>query len=342
MNEFTRIFGLLALALLLVGCFGEDDSTSGQTGQAEDDAFRNALPNSETLKLEVPESEGSKKIMLRAVAAPVGETSAYYLETVQTTRAINFSVTLLLSWLDILVQYPPSERLDNARIWGPWQPDDALSQIEQRLVVTENTESGTFEYSMEARKLDNEDGEWTKIWYGNVEPDATQAHHGIGDLTLDFDAAAEIDPAVVEQGRLVLDYDTVSDGRRIEVEFIDFVGEDSDGEVGNGSYSYHSHADGTGRYSFTLVGDIHADDPDKDLPELEDIQIVATWQADGRGRADASVTGGDLEAESFKVVECWDTSFQTSYYIESAVLDGEEYFDEDGDEESCPEVVPES
>ena len=36
-----------------------------------------------------------------------------------------------------------------------------------------------------------------------------------------------------------------------------------------------------GRYSFVIVADIHADDPDKDLPEKEDLLIVSTWQADG-------------------------------------------------------------
>ena len=55
-----------------------------------------------------------------------------------------------------------------------------------------------------------------------------------------------------------------------------------------------------------------------------------------RGRADVSVTGGDLEADSYKVVECWDTSFQTSYSGEIATLGEDEYIDEAGDEEGMP------
>ena len=43
--------------------------------------------------------------------------------------------------------------------------------------------------------------------------DENRAHHGIGTLTLDFDKAAELDSTVVERGQLVLDYDTVTDGR---------------------------------------------------------------------------------------------------------------------------------
>ena len=54
---------------------------SEQTGQAGDDAYREAIPTSETLKLEVPETESdsSRKMLVRAVVTEVGETSKYYL-----------------------------------------------------------------------------------------------------------------------------------------------------------------------------------------------------------------------------------------------------------------------
>jgi hypothetical protein len=76
-----------------------------------------------------------------------------------------------------------------------------------------------------------------------------------------------------------------------------------------------ANLDGTG----SLRVDSHADVADAKDTALEDIVIDSHWRADGAGRADISIAGGDIPADPGVVtaVECWGADFMRSYYADS-------------------------
>ena len=74
----------------------------------------------------------------------------------------------------------------------------------------------------------------------------------------------------------------------------------------------NSKVDGTG----TLFVTAHVDSDDSNMTALEDISFRSQWTPQGAGRADVTIIGGDVPAETGKVdaVECWGTDFYRVYY----------------------------
>jgi hypothetical protein len=89
------------------------------------------------------------------------------------------------------------------------------------------------------------------------------------------------------------------------------------------SYAYDQTFQGEGRMDLTVVSDLN---PEGGTGLSETWDVRSRWLADGSGRADVRVTGGDLGAETVTVVECWDSSFARVYYTEdwSGTVEGDE------------------
>src|SRR5262249_47458441 len=73
-------------------------------------------------------------------------------------------------------------------------------------------------------------------------------------------------------------------------------------------YAYTEKPDQSGTLSFTSYGD--TDDPG---PAWETTTYDSSWLASGAGRADLSITGGDLGDLTVTASECWSTSFLRVY-----------------------------
>jgi hypothetical protein len=82
-----------------------------------------------------------------------------------------------------------------------------------------------------------------------------------------------------------------------------------------GSLFDRGAADRTG----TLLVTAHADVDDSKATAMEDIQIASQWNAEGEGRADITLSGGDVPADPGVVtaVECWDSDFFRVHYSDS-------------------------
>ena len=52
----------------------------------------------------------------------------------------------------------------------------------------------------------------------------------------------------------------------------------------------------------------------------EHITLRSRWLANGEGRADVRLAGGDLGHGAAIGSECWDTMFQRTYYTDSVEL----------------------
>ena len=354
-----RYVFMVVVVALCMGCgsHGGGDAAKDWGGQAGDDVFRNAVPDPASLKLDVPGADAAgastdaadpgSAMVMRATITPTGTVSKYYQDTVKMTRDVNGLVFFLLEMLETVLSYPPTQRSDNVRIWGPWDPDDALSQVHWRFRISKTQERGVFDYTLELSPKTGPD-DWTAAWEGSMKPDADHPRHGTGDFTLHFDDIARLDTTSKNGGDVHVVYDTITDGKKIDIDFSQFKPEDNpDGPRVDGVYAYHSKADGRGRYSFKFKADLHAEDPAVDLPGLETLEILSMWQASGEGRAEAAVTGEDLLSQGlarFSAVECWDTGFLTTYSREQ--VDPKDssvapYVNETGVEAECPPSVEE-
>jgi hypothetical protein len=99
------------------------------------------------------------------------------------------------------------------------------------------------------------------------------------------------------------------------------------------SASSTTNEDGTG----ILFVDAHDDVSDEKNTAKEDVQIRSRWNAQGAGRADISLSGGDVPQTygTISATECWDSTFARVYYGDSV-----EYAPTEGDAAACAYSEP--
>ena len=77
-----------------------------------------------------------------------------------------------------------------------------------------------------------------------------------------------------------------------------------------GDYAYNEMLDGGGDMVFNVEGNAGG------TTAQEQITLRSRWQSNGRGRADARLTGGDLATTAI-ASECWDGSFRRTFYTDN-------------------------
>ncbi|MBZ0271803.1 hypothetical protein K8I61_07180 [bacterium] len=341
---------IFALSGALVACGGgddddddDDDGGGGGGGDDDDDSdWRDALPDAASLAMTIPGQDEDDYYK------SVGELATLYEETVDSTREVNYAILSFISIIDEITSYPPTSESEDTAVWGPWI-DDGLSPVEMLFTMV-NTGGEDYEYTLGWRAKNTED-EFTTVWSGSTTVSTDTSRRGVGEFYLDLDVAASLDPTVDQEGSISCDYDTVSDGREINVHWQDYDSEYEDlpGPI-TADYAYHNHADNTGEFTASWHGDAHWEEYHGDeFAKAEDVWFATKWQGNGVGRSDFSVTGGDVDdmqaggfdVSAFLATECWGETFLRTYYSEGVVLvsDGEFYpgagFPE-GDEELCP------
>jgi hypothetical protein len=284
----TKTLGSLLMSSLLAAsataCLNQDQRPAG---------LDEALPTAEQLSIKLPEGQ----------SRAVGQLAEYYTHTRNITRNLNGSSAFVLGMVHAIVQYPVTTVEGNVYTWGPWH-DGGLAAAEYKLVVTE-VRDGEFEYKLLGRPR-NSDAAFEAVITGNAQPAATPAEAN-GKLLLDFEAAERIDPAGNDaKGQLTIEYDfgqrtlllgavTLEDGRTVTA-----------------NYAYKEQADGAGDMVFGLKGNVDA------KPDLESLTLRSRWQANGAGRGDARISGGDVGDGEITASECWDNQFRRTYFVATA------------------------
>lgn len=340
--KYFLIFIAAAVGFMFINCGDSDeDDASGW------EELRDGVPSKESLTLKMPETSEETAALFfgpetKFIAAP-GQPGEFYISTVQITREVNLGVMGMLTFLDEVLTYPPTEEENGKAIWGPFPPD-ALEPVEIRVII-EKTGDNKFEFSFEARPKSSED-EWMQWYFGENTTDGKTARHGMGSFTVDWDAMREYNPTVAEEGKIKVVYDTITSGRTIDVEFIDFKGKDDEEKI-NADYHYKENADMSGEFDFIAKADIHKDMEDgAEYPKKEDWLFNTRWLSTGAGRSDVTITGGDIEAyciwaqclERAVFSECWGVDFFVDYSIENYYSQDDEIMNsekEAGDESAC-------
>lgn len=317
-----------------------DDNTSDGDGveateSAEYDLslleeYKQALPSEEQLTAEAPGPEPTSNALTLIGDAELGGMAA------KSARDIN-SLARGIVWLMRTVTALPPTLYDSEKqefIWGPWDNDEGHGQV--LVFITKNDPDDDFEYGYALVRLDDRDLEKAQaVVWGGATPDPDDERHGAGITLWDFEANHEFekaydpdyDPdAARDEGRFAMVYgrDDGDDGEyafNVAV-FRDFVSKgDEDAEPVDLDY-YFGHLQGDDGnvidfLDWSLSGDMCGADPESCFEEpsgvSETLGLRAAFINRGMGRAEAVISGGDLE-DMIEVSECWDDAVDRTYF----------------------------
>ena len=308
-------------------------------GSGDDaDRFREAIPQADAVTVPGPEQRAAGNQASQSLTASDepwanGPWAHYYGFTREVRDGVNHVTGAILGSVWLVVHTNPSTVSEKEAIWGPYT--DALEPATWRLRVTEVAHD-KYDYFLEGRpKTSDSDSDWVAVLegtgFGKNHP-----KHGDGQFTLDLDAARALDPFTSEDtGKIVVEHDLPSDITSNIAALPRVIRADVQPSEGAEWFTVTSTAneDGTG----DLLVNAFADADDSQATQPEDIQIQSRWQNDGSGRADITLSGGDIP-QSFGVVtavECWGNDFMRVYYSDSV-----SYAPTEGDPTACPYAEP--
>ncbi|HVY27113.1 MAG TPA: hypothetical protein VHB79_11205 [Polyangiaceae bacterium] len=310
---------------LLAGCWAP-----GCMLQKQDDAdeFREAVPLREAVQVAGPETDSDatsstasapNALHPLATTRPLGR--GQYAKWYGFTRAVRAGVNavtgVVLGSAWYIVHTEPTSVKDGEAIWGPYT--DALEPASYRFRVTRVAEA-EYDYVLEGRpKQSTSDSAYRIVLKGHGFGKRHE-QHGEGEFTIDLDVARELDPPAHQNDsgtvHIVhhLPHD-IGEGHALPRSIMAEVTPDPAINPESFSVTSNAHEDGTGQ----LLVDATADVDDTKTTQLEDISIQSRWRADGAGRADIVIAGGDVPADpgSVTAVECWGADFMRAYYSDS-------------------------
>lgn len=273
------------LSLAATGCIKQD---------APPDEIARAIPTAEQVRIKLPASQ----------ARTIGDLASYYVVTRDVTRTLNGGTGWVLVLIHGIVQYPVTSMNGNVYTWGPWS--DALDPAEYKLDVTDNGDA-TYDYQLSGRNKTVTGSQFEVIIDGHADTTAGDLK-GNGDFSLDFDAGRRVNPidSGDAKGKVVVQYDLSA--RHLEMAA---QAPDASGNPAMFEYAYNETQGGGG----DMVFDATANAGGTALPE--NLVIRSRWQADGAGRGDARLAGGDLGSAQAIASECWSSLFRRVFYTDN-------------------------
>lgn len=285
MSIFTKSLVAVVCASSLVACVKQEDAPSD---------LKRAIPTADQVKIELP--GGAERT--------VGQLAEWYVATRNVTRTFNGGAGWVLVLIHTIVQFPVTTVSGDTYTWGPWS--DALDPAEYRLDVKDMGD-GTYEYQLSGRSKTELGAQFEVIIDGTSDPRAGHLQ-GNGQFLIDFDASKRVNPVDSDpnaRGTVDVRYDLAA--RHLDMTI---MSTDANNQPVLADYAYNRTLDGGGDMVFSVEGDAGG------TSAQENIVLRSRWQADGAGRADGRLSGGDL-ATGAEASECWGTSFRRTYYTDS-------------------------
>jgi len=274
----------------------------------EDALFLAAIPDAERVTTRVPEAD-APALADWDVPPPYAGVAEFPLWTYEASYELNTFIFMLLYTVEYVSTEPIAQRWEDERLWGPI-PSGAGDEIWLDMTRAEDR----FDYTMSWSEAGvGPDGGLTPFRGSFVA--GTVPREGIGSFSFDFELMYELEPVEdsLTEGMMFVDHDN-SDGQVL-------LNIDLDGIVGpevptpwSARYAFFWEPVGSGWFEYATVGNVEGTDPDIE----EEYQARTRWQADGAGRADARVSGGELAAlgGEYHVTECWDSNYLRTYYAD--------------------------
>ncbi len=295
---------LLCAALMLTAC--GNNNTEG-------DAFREGLPNQETVAVKAPEKAGQG---LTVEAQAKGGQSDTYAWTRGATVVVNGGTAAVLTLLEKITEHTPTSLADKTAVWGPHT--EPLSPNTWKLTVTQTAEH-SYSYVLEAKAKSAADSEYKVILSGahTIARDANGQrvkHYGSGSFLIDWDAAQTLPEHDHQVGRAEIRYsrpDTTS-AVTVEADFRQVRDAERPGTRVDADYRYKATPGAGGEFDFAVDKNI---DRGTDRTAIEHLTIKSRWKQNGAGRSDVQATGGDLDSQGASISECWDSNFASQVLL---------------------------
>lgn len=323
----------LTVSMAASGC------TLGKRGE-EVDRFREAIPEADAVTLPGPESNAeasssssSANPGQRAQTTNDGGATTSWAKYYGVTRELRDGVRnvtgAVLGAVWIIVHTEPSSVGHDEAIWGPWT--DSLEPASWRFRIREVAER-EYDYYLEGRpKSATDDAEFRPVLsgkgWGKLHP-----KHGDGFFEIDLDVARELDPFKHQNdsGTVKITHDLPPTITSNLFALPKLVSAEVRPTTSSAWYSISSQANEnrTGTLEFSALADVD----DSAATALEDVLINSRWRADGAGRSDITLAGGDVPEllGTISAVECWSSDFARVYYLDSV-----EYEAAFGDAAAC-------
>lgn len=290
----------MSLVLLsMIACGLRDDSTFGD----------DVIPRDDQLLINMPiASDAAKSPDDPATWA------LYYEETRSVTSSVNGTISAVLgiTWGVVSTQTPSwTDETQTKAIWGPYKGQSGLDPVSTGVWVQKN-DDGTYAWSVfQVPNGGTVEADAVAIVLGEVDAGATR-DAASGSFYIDFDARNALDPAALEVGKFATEYAYDENGASALVSTDDYGYEN--GQKYDAAYDYDETWGGEGEMDLAYLADLNLSGTD------EIVTLKSRWLADGQGRGDAKVLGGDLGVAEVTANECWGTDFLTAYWTDSIGL----------------------
>lgn len=322
----STILPVLASASLF-GCGSADVEPADEQQETETyeeallQQYRQALPEEQDVTAPVPGPETSDSALTLLGDAELARLA------IKSAVDINLPAKLVVGLLRTITKLPPTfyDSEKKEFVWGPWDNEDGYGQV--LVYIRENPPGDDFEYGYAlVRLVDSDLATATPVIWGGGTPGQEQ---GVGVTLWDFEANnsfelehdPDYDPGEArDAGRfaMVFGRGDEDDGKfafNVAV-FRNFVSKDAEPDALPADLDYFfgrfKADDGTLLHfvDWALTSNLCEGEPAScfDAPgpgEDETLSLRAAFINRGQGRAEATVTGGDLST-SVSTVECWD------------------------------------
>ncbi len=262
--------------------------------------------------------------------AVLGETASWYIVSLLVSLDVNLNVLGFLDLVDTITGFPPTARNSGSRQWGPW-PSEESPHTDFRFIMSRDRTLGQFDFSLQttaaaARNTPAYDEGWAGCLYGNVVPTDGSVRRGTGNLTADA-ATCDRFEASGASGQASIGFDTAPDEQNpqgktsLQIHFENFltrgmIDKDPNSRPMQADYQYLERGDLSGSFDFDTWGDLDNGENPNQLAQ-EHIVIKTRWDHTGAGRADSTISGGDLGALVIELHECWNPEKKRVYYQDS-------------------------
>ncbi len=289
---------LIGLAAAAAACGG---SSSGPISANE---ALQALPTAESIAIGTPSAQGSPNALTAATSQICTPGSKPYEAMAELlARQVNAGIKAAVERLQALMKQPGACK-DNVCTW-----DVSTDTVEWKLVVSKSDTGGLhYDYTLSGKLKSG--GDFVDVVKATIYP-SDKPGYGHGTLTIDGDAANQLDPASSQGGKLQIAYDNV-DKLSITVEIVG--GQGPNGEKANLTFAFSKTDQG---------GDLQVAIDDSSSAGQQTVEIHVRWDATGAGRSDVDIKGEEIQSGksgSFEAIECWGPA--TCYELEYLSVSG--------------------
>ncbi len=256
----------------------------------DDVDFLDALPGTEQFDLDYP---GDWEVT--TCEAVVEGESTLACVTVSSLTNAESVLEIVSDTNDLIRTLTPTRREEDYREWGPGTLFPELPEVFVRVRMSRSpTRSAyTWWYAL----APTVDGPWTEeVLKGTHYAGDETVAEGEGTLAVDLDGWSSVTGAS-DSGRLNYAYDIRG------LPWFSVATEDwssASWSMTDQTWSYQAAEDGGGDFHYASQLDV------LEGTELDDLELRVRWTAEGLGRGDALIFGGEVTGKTGSASECWE------------------------------------